>query len=228
MILSSEGSTVIINPLNNNNIDIYQVFYKKDAVGTLNFTCGTEAPSKQITEDIQSQDEGNLLSTDFKTYRLALACTGEYGIFHGNDTTLVLAAMNTTMTRVNGVYEREFALTMEIIPENDQIIYLVPGSDPYSNNNGGAMLGQNQSTINAAIGSSNYDIGHVFSTGGGGIAFLASVCTSNKARGVTGGGSPVGDPFDIDYVAHEMGHQFGANRHQESDRETKGKVNGYG
>jgi PKD repeat protein/subtilisin-like proprotein convertase family protein len=214
MILSSEGSTVIINPLNNNNTDIYQVFYKKDAVGTLNFTCGTEAPSKQITEDIQSQNESNLLSTDFKTYRLALACTGEYGIFHGNDTTLVLAAMNTTMTRVNGVYEREFALTMEIIPENDQIIYLVPGSDPYSNNNGGAMLGQNQSTINAAIGSSNYDIGHVFSTGGGGIAFLASVCTSNKARGVTGGGSPVGDPFDIDYVAHEMGHQFGANHTQ--------------
>lgn len=214
MILSSTGRTVIINPYNEMTTEIYEVFYKKDANHDHSFTCGTEAAAKtqQTPESLDSQK--NLLSTDFKTYRLALACTGEYGIYHGNDTTLVLAAMNTTMTRVNGVYEREFALTMEIIDNNDQLIYLVPNADPYSNNNGGAMLGQNQTTVNATIGAANYDIGHVFSTGGGGIAFLASVCTNNKARGVTGGGNPVGDPFDIDYVAHEMGHQFGANHTQ--------------
>src|SRR5690606_527140 len=117
-------------------------------------------------------------------------------------------AMNVTMTRVNGIYERELSLTMELIPNNDDIIFLNSATDGYTNNNGATMLDENQTIINDVIGLANYDIGHVFSTGGGGIAQLNSPCTPSKARGVTGLASPVGDAFDIDFVCHEMGHQF--------------------
>jgi hypothetical protein len=166
-------------------------------------------------------DDGKL-----RTYRLALACTGEYAQYHLSNQGIpssatdevkkaaVLTAMNTAMTRINGVFEKEIALTMVIIANNTEIIFLNAGSDPYTNNNGGAMLGQNQSTINSIIGAANYDIGHVFSTGGGGIASLGSVCGSSKAQGVTGLPQPIGDNFYINYVAHEMGHQYRANHTQ--------------
>lgn len=155
---------------------------------------------------------------DLRIYALALACTGEYATYHGGTVPDALAAMNVSMTRINGVYERDVAIRMVLVADNDDIIFLNGGTDPYTNNNGGAMLGQNQTTCDNIIGSANYDIGHVFSTGGGGVAYLNAPCNNAiKAGGVTGSGNPVGDPFDIDYVAHEMGHQCGANHTQNNN-----------
>lgn len=150
--------------------------------------------------------------TSLRTYRLALAATGEYTAFFGGTVPLALSAMTTTMNRVNGIYEREIAVRLTMVANTNLLIYTNSSSDPYTNSDGGAMLGQNQTAVDTAIGSGNYDIGHVFSTGGGGVAYLQSVCNGSlKAGGVTGNTSPIGDSFDVDYVAHEMGHQFGGN-----------------
>ena len=219
MTLSARKGQLFIDPYFHGNGEVAVVYFKKDYKrnkhNTFECLATSEAPElgEQLESPVVSASQSSAAGDcQHRRYRLALACTGEYASFHGNTKPLVLAAMNTSMNRVNGVYERDFAITMQLIPNNDTLIFLNASTDPYTNNNGGTMLGQNQTTITQRIGAANYDIGHVFSTGGGGVAGLGVVCSnSNKARGVTGSGAPVGDPFDIDYVAHEMGHQFGGN-----------------
>ncbi|RMA57179.1 zinc-dependent metalloprotease [Ulvibacter antarcticus] len=223
MITSANYKTVYVTPYTKNK-EYYMQYSRADLPSrTDNFICHTDdgfAPPIDFdaVAAMKNADDGML-----RTFRLALACTGEYSIFHLNNQGIpggateavkkaaVLMAMNTSMTRVNGIYEKDLAVTMVIVPNNIDIIFLDPATDGYTNNNGGAMLGENQAKCDAIIGTANYDIGHVFSTGGGGVAQLNSPCTSNKARGVTGLPQPIGDFFDVDYVAHEMGHQYGGN-----------------
>lgn len=222
MILSPDKGTMFIDPYTKNRKK-YRAYYKKDAITNNGFICSVvEGKIANIKKGFLKKASNDL---KLRTFRLAIATTEEYSTFHVNAAGLgagssrndsvnaVLSAISVTMSRVNPIFERDIALTMQLVANNDQIVYLEtdPGTDPYTNNNGSAMLIQNQNNIDNVIGAANYDIGHVFSTGGGGVANRASVCGSNKAKGVTGSSLPVGDSFDVDYVAHEMGHQFGAN-----------------
>ena len=215
MILSSRHPTVFVDLYKTGQTQFYQVYYKSEVAPppSPTFSCGLEAAHGAAPPDVEAGATA-LGDCTLRTYELALACTGEYAQFHGNTVADVMAAFNVAMARVNGVFERDFTVHMELIDNTDELIFLNPSTDPYTNNSASAMLSENQQTIDAAIGSNNYDIGHVFSTGGGGVAFLASVCGSSKAGGVTGQAAPINDPFYIDYVAHEMGHQFGANHTQ--------------
>jgi len=225
MILDQKSGDVFIDPVSKDNPDDYIVYYKKDYQRKQHFfKCSLADPDAVTTDDHQynnptiTANKSLIGDCQLRTYRLALSCTGEYAQFHGGNIPSVLAAYNRTMTRVNGLYEKDLAVTMKIVAGSENLIFLFASTDPFTNNNGELMLGENQKITTATIGTTNYDIGHVFSTSGGGIASLSSVCNTNrKAQGVTGQRSPTGDSFDIDYVAHEMGHQFGANHTQNND-----------
>ena len=213
-ILSAVTGRVFIDPYVRGDINNYMSYYSRDAKRSGDFVCDLRSNAKDYPNPASIVAAGPCRGTQLYTYRLALACTGEYAVAVAGATPTVpavAAAMNTAMVRVNGVYETETSITMQLVPNNNSLIYLNGATDPYTNNQGGTMLGENITNCNTIIGFTNYDIGHVFSTGGGGIAILGCICTSNKAGGVTGLSNPVGDAFYIDYVAHEMGHQYGGN-----------------
>lgn len=213
MILSPKGN-VFIDPWESGNVNDHIVYYRNDFKAYQAFSCEFDSfpiKNNRAYQSIASGQANKIHGTQLRNYRLALACTGEYAAYYGGTTSGAMAGMVATMNRVNGIYESEVAVRMTMVANNNLLIYLNAATDPYTNTNGSTMLGQNISTCNSVIGSANYDIGHVFSTGGGGVAYLGVPCTTNKAGGVTGSGSPVGDAFDVDYVAHEMGHQFGGS-----------------
>jgi len=201
---------------------LYKVFSAKGRVkGKLPFICTTE--EKNLNKELLN-NTAKIASNNksFKTLRLALSCTGEYAVYHGGTEADAMDAMNATMTRVNGIFNRDLAVRLILIANNNLVIYTNASTDPYSDASVGVGDGSTpgpwsqelQGNLDNVIGSANYDIGHLFgaSGGGGNAACIGCVCGSGKGSAYTSPADdkPEGDSFDIDFVAHEMGHQLGA------------------
>ncbi len=213
-VFNFEKEKVNIEPTTRDNNKLYQSYFQKDAQPlTVNASGNRLNPRRNATLLSRAKravaTESNAINTDLTTYKIAIATTGEYSEFHGGTKEKVLAAMVTLVNRINEVYSRDLAIQFELVANNDAIIFLDAESDPFENTDQDIDLLNN--VINNAIGAENYDIGHLVGTGGGGLASFAVVCSSFKAEGVTGSDRPTGDAFYIDYVAHEIGHQFGAD-----------------
>jgi len=208
----------IIRPKDAAQKNLFIHYKKENASPDSNYHCSADdIASSRIRNQINAQSR-SFSDGQLRTYRLALACTGEYAQYHGGNTADALAAMATTINRVNGIFMRDLSIQLQIVANNDQIVFLNGATDPFDNQDPNQLLNANQDICDEQIGVANYDIGHVFTTGGGGTAHLNSFCNDAiKAGGVTGLPNPIGDPFDIDFVAHEIGHQFGATHTHNND-----------
>ncbi len=220
MILSNELGAVYLDPARPGDLAHYLSFFKSDMLGSSGGTppvCLWQPGLDQLaaTRNPTAGPANRVLlatGTTLRTYRLAVAATAEYTAVRGGTVASAQAAILTSVNRVTGVYERELAVHLQLVRNDGSLIYTNPSTDPYANNDPNLLVSQNQSNITSVVGTANFDIGHVFSTAGGGLAYVGVVCNSSlKAAGETGVANPVGDAFDIDYVAHEMGHQFGGN-----------------
>ncbi len=216
--LNTDKGVVFINP-EPGSTERYRSFYKNDVgrSGEDYFSCGVKAET-QINIVLPVSQQQKMLarsSNELLTYRLAVAATREYSLAvtgGSGDNAATLTEIGVAINRVNFIYERDLAIRLELIGNNDLLIS--DDSSDFTNNDATLLIEQSGPFINARLadGSADYDIGHVFSTGAGGLASLGVVCDDAfKAEGVTGISKPVGDAFYIDYVAHEIGHQFSAN-----------------
>ncbi len=81
-----------------------EAFCELDSVGVFG---GGSAPNDQFkgtTRRARSTGES------VKTYRLAVATTGEYGVYHGGTTASALEAVVATVNRVDGIFASELAI----------------------------------------------------------------------------------------------------------------------
>ena len=159
-----------------------------------------------------------------RTYRLALITDPGYAAFHGGSANVTPAKV-TLINRVNEVYEQDLSIRMVLVANNDLLNLDTWGAATAPNGpcgsaacftqaavTGCSNLGRNRTVIGQIIGASNYDIGHLaLGQPGGGVANLGVIGRANKAGGCTGIPTPTGDFYAVDYVAHEMGHQFSGN-----------------
>lgn len=224
MLQMLDGETVFIDPLGLSK-NTYAVFNKsaQKLENNRQYSCGVDVgmrfdkQNSLVPLDVAARESNinNAVAArtqqSLKNYTIAVATTGEYSAKFGGSVAASMAAITTTINRVNQVLERDLGIHLNLVENNDLLINTDALSDPFDKSTLLDLVFQNQEYIDTIIGNKNYDIGHLFTTSGGGIAAVGSVCNiNNKAKGASGISSPKGDSFDLDFVAHEIGHQLGA------------------
>jgi len=221
MIPYGEEESVFLEPEEGQE-GMYQVYGKGELSGKSELECSTPSAT---TSKGGSTSKALVDEQILRKYRIAVSTTGEYTNYHGGTVADALAAINATLTRINAVFETDLGVTLELIPNNDEIIFTNAATDPYT----GSLSSQVQNTLTEIIGEANYDVGHLFDDApsedqnNGNAGFIGAVCSDGrKGSAFVSFYEPEGPVFDLDYVAHELGHQFGANHTWSFDTEGTG------
>ncbi len=227
MLQLPEG-LAFLKPYAKGDTEHYLSYYESDLpANTEPFECGT-LDDKSI-ESTDLKKVSNAGDCQLRTYRLAIAVTGEYatGVLGassaGNaaDDATVTAHIVSNVNQINGWYEQDITARFILIANLADIFYYDGATDPYTNSSSTTMLGENINNLDLVIGSANFDLGHVLGQSGGGsggVAGLSVLCGSSKARGVTrASATGITQPRFLKVWSHEMGHQFGAGHTQGED-----------
>jgi len=214
-MLRTSGGRLFVDP--HHAAGLYQSQFRSAQPGPM-ASCGVHRMESELVDEPEFlQKSANRMEGNLLTYRLAVAATEEYvAAVDGVTADPLVDAQNaifTAINRVNAIYESDLGIRLILVANDGRLIE--NGSNvSFSNDSPSFLLQENQDWIDSqAINTGfDYDIGHVFSTAGGGAAFLGAACNNPvKAKGTSGQGFDLTeDSFYIDYVAHEIGHQLNA------------------
>ncbi|BAP32821.1 uncharacterized protein CHSO_3784 [Chryseobacterium sp. StRB126] len=241
MILFSNQKPVVIEPATKDaSVYLVSPAVPEQLPNPINPGCSMEEGKGSSSHKKENFPTDNTNDKKFRTYRLAVSVDGEFSEFHGGSIVNSLAAVNDLMSYINPVYERDLSIHMNLINNNDQIIFLNKATDPYTVPiipilgilTGDDLNSQLQKTLTQTIGEANYDIGVLFTnqTGGGNAGKIQAVCVDGGATitpapifgykivlgkgaayaGPVNGTGPQGFVYAM-VIGHEMGHQYGAN-----------------
>ncbi|WP_173015004.1 reprolysin-like metallopeptidase [Capnocytophaga felis] len=194
----------------------YKVYRRKSSESQY-FDCKTmeevEARKGNKTRKATYQTDNRV-----RTFRIAIATTHQYTqYFRGKDR--AFAQVVSTINRVNQVYGAQLSIQFQIVSDKS-ILFDSEADDPFKNINYdnwySSESGVLQRTLDAKVGSANYDLGHLFHNKnlGGNAGCIGCVCeTGRKGTAFSSIRFRSGmdmDFFDVDILSHEIGHQMGA------------------
>ncbi len=142
----------MLDPYARNDTRDYISYFKSDVEKSGEFVCNFKNEVDELPSflDFLPGAPNVSFGTNLRTYRLALAADAEYtNVFRqAGDTDAqararALTEMIVVMNRVNGVYERDLAIRMVLIANEDLIIYTDPATDPYTNTSPSTLLNEN-------------------------------------------------------------------------------------
>lgn len=215
-ILFAKDQTVYFNPVDEESNRLHAVYYTRDVVPPVPLACGVNDEPQH--DEATTGARVNAGDCQLRTYRLAVAATGEYTAWAGSVSN-ALTYITTTVNTVNAIYERDATIRFNLV-DITPVIFTDATSDPYTTTTlNSGVLDANNATLNSVYTVNGYDLGIVFHNGwNGGLAQLNAVCNTGKGRGGAGlafgfGANPVQGPqgpaFD-GTVAHELAHEFSA------------------
>jgi hypothetical protein len=198
------NQTYVIEPQSKNSASTHLVYYKSE-LPKANFSCEVQSHGQP---DEHSVTDPSLIRTPTqkRTYRLAIIADPNYQTQFGGmpyDVQNILNSFASGVNMINEIYERDMGVSFELV--SNEACAEASGIS-FTN------TGQVHNFIVAQLGINGFDIGHsmVWSNAGG-AAFKGVVCNdASKGRGFSGNNSSFVTLY-VDYGAHEIGHQMGAD-----------------
>ncbi|MBX7221705.1 MAG: putative Ig domain-containing protein [Blastocatellia bacterium] len=221
-IMLSERGTFLIQPVTQGETQTYLTYDSHHAPERNQPSSCSVSKVAEVANGTSGADWNHRLQTlpnqfssgtQVRTYRMAVAATGEFTRQFGGGTVAGgVNAITSSINLISAIFQREAAIRFVLIARENELVFTDPVTDGYTNGNNNSLLTENQTKLDMLIGAANYDIGHIYATTGNGfsgVAQLSSVCVNGtKAMGASSTAEDPSSNIVVSGVAHEFAHQF--------------------